>query len=169
MHLDDLRAHAAPSLRALRRFLRSYMPVTSRLRIKVVGFREGGLVLHAPLSANINASRTAFAGSLNAAATLAGWATLWLLLREHDVGAQVVIQDSSVSYGRPVTTDFEATCAPPEPAAINRLVDAIRRRGRGRIELAVSVADGSGVAVLFRGRYVCVREQGMEPLPALAG
>lgn len=158
MYLDEGRALAAPDLRALRRVLRSDMPVTSRLRIRVAGYREGGLVLHAPLAANINASRTAFAGSLNAAATLAGWATLWLLLREHGVSAHVVIQDSSVEYARPVTTDFEATCPRPEPGAIRRLIDAVRRRGRGRIELAVSVADTRGVAVSFSGRYVVVRE-----------
>ena len=157
MTLDDLHAPRAASLRALRALLRTDMPVTEHLHIIVLGFRGGDLVLKAPLSANVNHQRTAFAGSLNAIATLAAWATAWLLLREHQVDAHVVIQDSAVHYQRPVTSDFEARCTFPEPAVVERLIGAVRRRGRGRLELSVVVSDAKGEAVRFRGRYVAAR------------
>lgn len=57
-------------------------------------------------------------------------------------------------YFRPVTGDFTARCRPPSPGAVERLVNAVRRRGRGRIELDVLVADATGDAVRFHGRFV---------------
>jgi thioesterase domain-containing protein len=141
-------------LRALRAKLRRDMPITKALGLRVVGKEGGGLVLSSPLEPNINHKGTAFAGSLNATATLAGWGTIWLLLREHGIRSHVVIQDSTVHYFRPVTGDFTARCRAPAPSAVERLVNAVRRRGRGRIELDVLVADASGDAVRFHGRYV---------------
>ena len=98
----------------------------------------------------------AVARSLNAAATLAGWATGWLRLRRRGLAAHVVIQDSAVHYVRPVTGDFEARCDPPPAAAVEHLLGAVRRRGRGRIELSVTVSDREGPAVAFKGRYVAL-------------
>lgn len=134
------------------------MPVTQRLRVRLVGFQDGAARLRAPLAANINHRGTAFAGSLNAIATLAGWATVWLALRERNVAAHIVVQDSSVNYLRPVTSDFEAACRAPPQAAVEHLVASVTRRGKGRIELHVSVHDDDGEAVVFRGRYVALRE-----------
>jgi thioesterase domain-containing protein len=134
------------------------MPVTQRLGVRLVDVQHGTVRLRAPFAANTNHAGTAFAGSLNAVATLSGWATVWLLLRERDIRVQVVIQDSSVRYLRPVTGDFEALCTPPSHEAITHLVDSVTRRGKGRIELAIAVHDDQGKAVHFRGRYVALRE-----------
>ncbi len=132
------------------------MPLTEHLGIRIASFDAGALVLAAPLAPNRNHKGTAFAGSLNAVATLTGWATVWLLLRERGVPAHVVIQDSTVRYARPVTGDFRATCRQPSAEAVKALLETVRRRGRGRIELQVAVADAGGDAVAFRGRYVVV-------------
>lgn len=141
-------------LRALRAKLRRDMPITRALGLRVVGREDSGLVLSSPLAPNINHTGTVFAGSLNATATLAGWGTIWLLLREHGIRSHVVIQDSSVHYVRPVTGDFIARCKPPSATAVERLVRAVSGKGRGRIELDVTIADASGDAVRFHGRYV---------------
>jgi thioesterase domain-containing protein len=130
------------------------MPVTQHLGIEAAGYRGGVLTLKAPLASNVNHKGTAFGGSLNAIATLAGWGVLWLALREHGLPGEVVIQDSSVRYLRPVAGDFTARSGPPEPEALARLLAAVRRRGRGRIGLAAEVLDAAGVAVTFAGRYV---------------
>lgn len=139
---------------ALRAKLRAEMPVARRLGVRVLGRRGRLVALQAPLSRNFNHKGTAFAGSLNAVATLAGWSTVWLLLRDRGLHGQVVVQDSSVRYLRPVTGDFEARAKPLEVAAVARFLDAVQRKGRGRIELAVVVADAGGEAVAFHGRYV---------------
>jgi thioesterase domain-containing protein len=136
------------------------MPITKALGLRVVGIEGGGLVLSSPLEPNINHKGTAFAGSLNATATLAGWGTIWLALREHGIRSHVVIQDSTVHYVRPVTGDFTARCRAPSAHAVERLVKAVTAKGRGRIELDVAVADASGDAVRFHGRYVAIAEGG---------
>jgi thioesterase domain-containing protein len=145
------------ALNALRRKLATEMPVMQRLGVRLMDAHAGSVRLRAPFAANTNHAGTAFAGSLNAIATLSGWATVWLLLREREIPAQVVIQDSTVHYQRPVTGDFEAVCTPPSEEAIAHLVTAVARRGRGRIELAIAVRDHQGEAVQFRGRYVALR------------
>jgi len=147
------------ALEALRATLRTEMPVTQHLGIEAADYRDGVLSLRAPLASNVNHKGTAFGGSLNAIATLAGWGVIWLALRQDGVRGEVVIQDSSVRYLRPVRGDFLARSGPPEPEALHRLLSAVRRRGRGRIGLAAEVEDADGVAVRFTGRYV-VHSQG---------
>ena len=144
-------------LTALRTKLATEMPVTQHLGITVAGLEDDALVLQAPLEANRNHQGTAFAGSLNALATLAGWSAVWLLVHDSGFDARVVIQDSSIRYLRPVTSDFAARCARPDDARIARLLETVRRKGRGRIELEVSIADALGPAVHFVGRYVVSR------------
>ena len=134
----------ADLLRALRAKLRASMPITEALGLKVVDREGTGVVLSAPLAPNINHKRTAFAGSLNATATLAGWGTIWLVLREHGIQSHVVIQDSAVHYFRPVTGDFTARCKAPSASAIERLVKSVQKKGRGRIELDVMISDAGG-------------------------
>jgi len=153
-------AAKADLLRALRAKLRASMPITEALGLKVVDREGRGVVLGAPLAPNINHKGTAFAGSLNAAATLAGWGTIWLVLREHGVTSHVVIQDSKVHYFRPVRGDFMARCKGPSAAAVERLVAAVQKKGRGRLELDVVISDEGGDAVKFHGRYVAITEGG---------
>ncbi len=152
------RAATPDPLRALRTKLRQSMPITGALGLRVTGREGTGVVLTAPLAPNINHKGTAFAGSLNAAATLAGWGTIWLLLREHGVHSHVVIQDSAVHYVRPVRGDFTARCKGPSATAIERLVNAVKKKGRGRLELDVMISDEGGDAVRFHGRYVALGE-----------
>lgn len=136
------------------------MPVTQALGVTVPGFQNGRLVLRAPLEQNKNHQGTAFAGSVNGLATLAGWARVWLALIEAEVEAGLVIQDSSIRYLHPVTGDFTAACAPPEPDDLDRLIRAVRKHGRGRITMSVSVrAEGEPVAE-FVGRYVAITSHG---------
>ena len=134
--------------------LQTELPVTQHLGIRVASAQPEQVILTAPLDTNRNHQGTAFAGSLNAIATLAAWSWVWLLLREHGLRAQVVIQDSCITYARPVASDFTATCVAPEAAAVGRFLEALRRRGRGRIRLNAQVHDRGGLAVTFSGRYV---------------
>ncbi|MFI5209739.1 MAG: YiiD C-terminal domain-containing protein [Gemmatimonadales bacterium] len=140
-------------LAELRATLANEMPVTQHLGIEVVGRREEGPLLRAPLASNRNHQGTAFGGSLNAIATLACWSAIWLALREAEAPGIVVIQDSTIRYLRPVTTDFTAV-ADLSALKIEQLMATIRRRGRGRITVTATVSDAAGPAVTFTGRYV---------------
>ncbi len=138
----------------LQKTLEHEIPLTQHLELQVVNYDENGLTLKAPLAPNINHKRTAFAGSLNAVVTLTGWGLLWLVLQELEIPARVVIQDSTCNYLRPVSNDFSAHCRKPDAAQIDKMAEALKKRGRARIELNVEVRSTTGVAVAFTGRYV---------------
>jgi thioesterase domain-containing protein len=147
----------------LERTLHSELPITQDLGVRVHHVEPDRVILTAPLETNRNHAGTAFAGSVNAVATLAGWSWVWLLLRRHRIEAQVLIQDSRISYSRPVTSDFRATCETPSEAVLHRFLAMLQRSGRGRIHLDVQVSDRTGTAVSFAGRYVAVTST---PAPA---
>lgn len=128
------------------------------LGISLLGEVGGGLQLHAPLEGNGNHEGTAFAGSLNAVATLAGWGTVWLALHRAGLPGAVLIQDSATHYHAPVRRDFVATADGPGAAGLERLLAAVRRHGRGRIPLRVTLAEEGSPrpALEFTGRYVVV-------------
>ena len=138
------------------------IPLSQALGLRVVS-GDGGLTLHAPLAPNINHKDTAFAGSLNAVLTLAGWGLLWLLLERAELRAKVVIQDSQVDYLRPVTADFTAVCAEPADEVVERFLTTLRRHGRARLALDATISERGDVAVRFCGRYVVQRRMEERP------
>ncbi len=141
-------------LQELQEILAREIPITQHLGISIESYDDAGLTLKAPLQQNINHKSTAFAGSLNALLTLAGWGLLWLILKERDLHAQIVIQESISSYLRPVTRDFSARCHKPDPTHIARLETTLRKKGKARLELQSEIREGDIVAVTFSGRYV---------------
>jgi thioesterase domain-containing protein len=74
--------------------------------------------------------------------------------------AQVVVQDSTIYYTRPVRTDFAATCEAPGMATIAQCLAAYHRSGRGRLRLSVEIADAHGLAATFSGRFVAEHIRG---------
>jgi thioesterase domain-containing protein len=144
-------------LRALQDTLSSEIPISAAIGLKVGGFAAGALTLTAPLAPNINHKDTAFAGSLNAVLTLAGWSMLWLIARGAGIPAKVVIQDSTIGYLRPVAHDFAAVCRLPERAEIERCLLMLRKKGKSRMELAAEIRESGDLAVTFDGRYVVQR------------
>ena len=133
------------------------IPMSRALGISVALWDGHALRLAAPLAPNVNHKATVFGGSLSAVATLAGWSVLWLLLDAHGLEYQVVIQDASIEYRRPVTTDFEVECRLPHWPAVEHFLASLRTRGRARMELVARVSSAEGELVTFRGRYVALR------------
>lgn len=144
-------------LRALQETLIAEIPISAAMGLKVGEFAAGMLRLTAPLAPNINHKDTAFAGSLNAVLTLAGWSMFWLIARSAGIPANVVIQDSAIRYLRPVARDFAAECRLPAPAEIERCMLMLRRKGRARLEFAAEIREAGELAVAFSGRYVAQR------------
>ena len=141
-------------LAALKTKLRTEIPATRRLGIEPARCDDVSLVLKAPLAPNRNDKGTAFAGSLAAIATLAGWSAIWLALRDAGIEGIIVIQSSATRYLRPVTRDFEARCPMPTPAQLARLLAALRRHGKARLPLRVAICESGVEAVTLAGRYV---------------
>jgi thioesterase domain-containing protein len=145
------------NLRALQDTLAAEIPISGAIGLQVGGFAAGALTLTAPLAPNINHKDTAFAGSLNAVLTLAGWSMLWLIARGAGIPAKVVIQDSAIRYLRPVAHDFAAVCVLPAQAEIERCLLILHKKGKARMELAAEIRATGELVVAFSGRYVVQR------------
>jgi thioesterase domain-containing protein len=155
-------AHAASLteyLAELRAVIAGELPITQHLGITVHRIDASSITLGLPLAPNRNLHGTLFAGSLSAAAILAGWAVGWLTLRRAGLAATLVIQDSALDFLRPVTTDCSLVCHRAEPVNEDRFVQACRRHGRGRLALDVDVVLEGATVARFRGRYVALRER----------
>lgn len=143
--------------RALQETLDHEIPLARAIGLAVARYDVAGLALRAPLAPNTNHKSTAFAGSLNAVATLAGWGFVWLVLRERGLRGTVVIHESAIQYRLPVRDDFVALCRAPQPEQLDAFVAALRRRGKARLALAVEIRDGDErTAVAFTGSYVAL-------------
>jgi thioesterase domain-containing protein len=140
----------------LGRVLASELPITQHLGIAVEQADAAGVALSLPLGPNRNHQGTMFAGSLNAVATLAGWATVWLEVARAGISAAVVVQDSSIDYLRPVAADCIARCGPPPPDARERFIATLARHRRARLAVSVAITVGGAPAARFQGRFVAL-------------
>ena len=138
----------------LQDILLAEIPITKYLGISVENYDNTCLVLKAPLANNVNHAGSAFAGSLNSLITLSGWGLFWLVLREYQLSARIVIQDSECNYLLPVISDFSAFCYKPEPYLLEKLVHTLRKKGKARLELSAAIFQNQQLAVSFKGRYV---------------
>jgi thioesterase domain-containing protein len=132
------------------------IPITREIGIRVAHYNGKQLALTAPIERNINHKATAFAGSLNSVVTLAGWGMIWLLLKELDITATIVIQDSASHYRRPVTRDFTAICSRPHTEQVEQFARMLREKGRARLELAATISEQNVLVMSFQGRYVAL-------------
>jgi len=127
------------------------------MEARVVEATLEGVTITAPLEPNLNHRDTAFGGSVAALTILAGWALMHLLLLDAGIPAHTVIQTSEVRYLAPIEASFEARAHPPAPAAWQRFLRALRRRGRGRVRVEVAVRSGGPVVATLEGAYVSFR------------
>jgi thioesterase domain-containing protein len=136
-------------------FLHRQIPITVAMGIHLVSYDTESLVLSAPLALNHNHLGTGFAGSLNALATLAGYALLWLELRERP--CHVVLRNSSISFRRPVTCDPRAICRRPEASEVEAFHDQFAQKGKARLHLHVTIQEHGALAVAFEGTFVALK------------
>ncbi|WP_151757432.1 YiiD C-terminal domain-containing protein [Dictyobacter vulcani] len=141
-------------LQELQALLYKEIPITKHLHLTVGAYNEHALRLDAPLAENVNHAGTAFGGSLSALLTLAGWSMAWFVLQESKLSGEIVIQDSSCKYLRPVKQDFSAICYRPPAAQIIRFDKMLRTHKKARLELQAEIHESNTLSVTFQGRYV---------------
>ena len=139
-------------LSAAEKFLHEQIPITRAMGLRVVANDEGGFTVEAPVALNSNHLRTAFGGSINAAATLAAYGFLWLEL--NDASVHVVVAESSIRFLRPIRETIRAICLRPaaDDLAVFRSQFAAKRKAR--IALRVNVIEAGQTAAEFEGIFV---------------
>ncbi len=138
------------------RFLHEQIPLTQTMGLRVVDDPRG-FALTAPVALNSNHLRTAFGGSINALALLAGYGALWSLLRDRS-DAHVVVQASSIKYLRPVRQEIRAVCLDLTSARSEEFERDLRRGRKARLSLRVVVEEEGETAAEFDGRFVALKD-----------
>lgn len=117
---------------------------------------QPNVILSVPLQPNINHRRTGFGGSISTLAILSAWTFVHIQLQPLSKPYRIVIQDNSVDYLQPVTSDFEARCIPPSKQDWQRFLKMLQSKGKSRIKLAVEVYAGKLLVGTFSGNYVAL-------------
>lgn len=145
----------SPLLSELQATLEREIPMSHQMGIRVHKGGADGLVMRLPLTPNRNHQQTAFAGSLNALCTIAGWGSVYVLLRELERRGAIVIRRSTIKYQEPVTTaEIYARCHPIAAEARQYFLEMLDDKGQAKLDLSVEIAGKDGPAVLFGGSYV---------------
>jgi len=141
-------------LRLAEEFLLGQIPLTRAMGLRVVPDAEHGLAIEAPVALNHNHLQTAFGGSINAVATLASYAFLWLEL--DDAAVHVVIRASQIRFLRPIRETIRAVCLPPGREAMERFRAALGVGGKARLDLRVRVEESGVLTAEFGGSFLAL-------------
>jgi thioesterase domain-containing protein len=145
----------APEVRELQATLEREIPMCAQMGISVDSAGPNGLVMRLPLTPNRNHQQTAFAGSLNALCTIAGWGTVYLLLKELGRKGNIVIRRSSIRYQGPVASaQILARCHPIPAEARDYFVEMLDDKKQAKLDLVVEISGPNDPLVLFSGSYV---------------
>ena len=150
------------SLRLLQQVLETEIPMAASMGVRVddAGDRGDGLSISMPLERNRNHQQTAFAGSLNALCTLAGWGMTYLQLQQIGKPGVIVIRRSSIKYHRPVDChQVQACCEPLSNERREYFQEMLETKGQSKLDLEVTITptgdeDADRPAVAFTGSYV---------------
>jgi thioesterase domain-containing protein len=145
----------SPLLGELQATLEREIPMSAQMGIRVHKGDADGLVMRLPLNINRNHQQTAFAGSLSALCTIAGWGYVYVLLRELGRRGNIVIRRSTIKYQEPVTSsEIYARCHPVAADARQYFLEMLDDKGQAKLDLTVEITGKEGSAVLFGGSYV---------------
>lgn len=144
---------------AVEAYLHKHIPLSGDMAVRVLRADAEEVLLEAPLKPNINHRSTVFGGSLSALAILAGWAMVHFRLRDEGLEVRTVIHGNSVQYERPAHADFQARCLAPDPKKWDRFVQAVSRRGKGRIKVEVELLSSGQVVGHCSSQYVALERE----------
>jgi thioesterase domain-containing protein len=154
---------------SLERLIRSSIPLSRAMDLRVLDYDGNRLALAAPLAPNVNDKGCAFGGSMSGMLTLAGWGLINLKLAEAGLEAEVFVQDAHVVYLTPVWQALVAEAYAPDNAWPG-FVEALHAKGKARVTIEAEISDGEGGGVAARqsARFVARRPAGAVPPPGAA-
>ena len=140
---------------ALEQTLHREMPISVPMGIRAVAWDGRQLSVEMPLEPNRNHQYSAFAGSLNALCTVAGWGAIFLMLRRENLAGNIVIRRGQIRYSRPVRSPkIVAQSLPLDADAEAYFFELLRSMGQSKVDIHTQIADAEGPLVTFSGSYV---------------
>lgn len=114
-------------------YLYEHIPLSKAMKVGVTKVTDELVILTAPIQSNINHRSTVFGGSASALAILSAWTLVNFRLQSEGISARLVIQKNTMSYDKPITSDFEAVCYLNEPEIWARFIKSFQRKKKSRI------------------------------------
>lgn len=145
-----------PAIARLNDLVATRIPLARAAGIQLHLDPHGQIEARAPLAGNDNPHGSAFGGSLYTTALVAGYGQAWLMLDAAGIDATVVIQHAEADYNRAMHGDLVARVEPVSQRVRNRFLGAIERRGRGRVALTITIADGTSRVFDLRARFAAI-------------
>lgn len=146
---------AEDRLAALATILREQIPLSTQMGVRLDRFDVEGLAVSMPLEPNRNPHQTAFAGSLNALCTIAGWGMTHLLVEQLGLSGSTVLRRSSIKYHEPVqAARVEAVCLRVADTELRHFEAMLKEKRQAKLDHVVQIAGKTRPAVLFAGSYV---------------
>ncbi|MGF6148128.1 putative thioesterase domain [Kingella potus] len=138
----------------LQDFLRSHIPATAALGIRVLACGTDEVRILMPHAPNRNHKNTVFGGSTVLGATVCGWALVHLNCPQ--AAGNIVIQSSQIRYTAPAHGDLTVSAQSPGSGDWARFHKMYAAHGKGKIDLAATAfSDGLPVAE-FTARYAAL-------------
>ena len=117
----------------VRAYLYEHIPLSKAMQVEVMEVESDRVILAAPLLPNINHRSTVFGGSASTLAILSGWTLINFRLQHEGFTSRLVIQKNTMSYDKPITSDFEVVCCLTEAETWDRFSRILRRKRKSRI------------------------------------
>lgn len=136
--------------------LREHIPLAGSMDLRIAALTRDGIRLDFPLAPSVNDKGTAFGGAMASAMILAGWSLPRLLLRRHDLKADLVIGRCELRFMAPVRSAYSAWCPWPEDSAVEAFLSQLRESGRGRLELAPEIRANEQSCATLQARYTAL-------------
>jgi thioesterase domain-containing protein len=140
----------------LRRYMFARIPLSEAMGVDIVAATAESVALSAPLARNVNHQGTVFGGSASAVALLSAWALLHLRLTREQLDAGIVVKKYTMTYDRPMSTDFTATTTISNTEAWSAFLHALRRRGRARISAVATLRCNGEQTGQLQGEFVAL-------------
>jgi len=137
-------------------YLRRHIPISASMEVRVRKCSMDGVVLEAPLDANVNHRATVFGGSASAVAILSAWTWLHWALLDEALKCRVVIQRNQMDYELPIEADFTAHCEGMPEADWDKMIRTLKPHGKARVSLSAWLEQGGQKVAQFSGDYVAV-------------
>ncbi len=139
---------------ALETHILDNIPLAHAMDLKVRRYSGDELEMTAPLAPNVNDKGCAFGGSMASLLTLAGWGLIELGLRARGLACDIYVGDSHLRYREPVWGELRGIARFAEADALEKLLAAVKERGKGRAEVVCEIAGGQGAAAVLTARFV---------------
>lgn len=145
--------HANPA-RALEAHILEHIPLARAMQLAVPRYTGDTLEMTAPLAPNINDKGCAFGGSMASLLTLVGWGLIELRLEAEGLACDIYVGDSQIRYLTPVWGELRGVARCAEAGALEQLIAAVRKTGKGRAGVVCEIVGKDGPAATLTARFV---------------